>query len=68
MSRPVGIPRGGRIVHAVPDGEPSCLDEFPPAVLADWIVADLRRRPAARPEPAAEPDLDDPAGQLAFDT
>lgn len=61
--RPVGVPRGGRIVHAVPDMEPVELDEFPPAVLADWIVADMRRAPAAA---AVEPD-DEPTGQLAFD-
>ena len=59
MSRPVGIPPGVRRVHAVPDLLPDEIGDFPLAVVADWIAADLRRKP-----PTVEPE---PAGQLAFD-
>ena len=62
MNRPVGIPPGCYRVHAEPDPLPSELGDFPPAVVADWIAADLRRRPAAAPQPEPEP-----VGQLAFD-
>lgn len=69
--RPIGDPPGCRLVTALPDPDPDPdLTEYPLAVLADWIVADLKKQArAAAPEPAAPaaPELsDEPAGQLAF--
>ena len=70
MSRPVGIPRGCRVVRAEADTIPV---EFhaPPCCYATWLDEDLMRQTETRPPvrlavPAAPALADEPAGQLAF--